>query len=215
MLHRSLFACSLVLVCSSSAVADDVKLLPPDRPIAQVIDHYVGLGLKDAKVQAAPLADDAALIRRLTLDLVGRIPTVAETTAYLAAAPDKKATLVDRLMASSGFVRHQAQEFLTFLAVQEVSRKAPKKNPLHDYLLAAFAEKKSWDRIFRELMLPDENDARMQGAGEFLKSRVKDQTRLTIDVSIAFFGVNVSCAQCHDHPHVPAWTQDHFYGMKA
>src|SRR5262249_41978162 len=49
----------------------------------------------------------------------------------------------------------------------------------------------------------------------FLRGRVNDADKLTNDVSVAFFGVNVSCAQCHNHPHVKDWTQDHFYGMKA
>jgi hypothetical protein len=64
-------------------------------------------------------------------------------------------------------------------------------------------------------MLPDQKDAKMQGASDFLKQRVKDLNRLTIDASSTFFGVNVSCAQCHDHPHVHQWTQDQFYGMKS
>jgi hypothetical protein len=64
-------------------------------------------------------------------------------------------------------------------------------------------------------MLPDETNPAVRGSSEFLKSRVKDLNRLTIDTSVTFLGVNVSCAQCHNHPHVPAWTQDHFYGMKA
>ena len=69
--------------------------------------------------------------------------------------------------------------------------------------------------MFREMMLPDEKDPKMQGANDFLKTRVKDLNKLTIEASSTFFGVNVSCAQCHDHPHVQAWTQDQFYGMKS
>src|SRR4029079_13830095 len=80
---------------------------------------------------------------------------------------------------------------------------------------AALAANKPWDRIFRELMLPDEADPAMKGAADFIRARVADTDKLTNDVSVAFFGVNVSCAQCHDHPLVKDWTQDHFYGMKA
>src|SRR5471030_1292349 len=69
--------------------------------------------------------------------------------------------------------------------------------------------------MFREMMLPDEKDAKMQGANDFIKTRVKDLNKLIIEASSTFFGVNVSCAQCHDHPHVQAWTQDQFYGMKS
>src|SRR5262249_13245892 len=86
---------------------------------------------------------------------------------------------------------------------------------LRDYLQAAVAENRAWDRIFRELMLPDEADPKTRGASDFLKSRVKDLNRLTVDVSTLFFGVNISCAQCHDHPHVEDWKQDHYYGMKS
>src|SRR5262245_22449970 len=100
-------------------------LLPPDRPIEQVVDHYLDAALQQAKVRPAPQADDAALLRRLTLDLAGRIPTVSETAEYLAAGdPAKKAKLVERLLAAPGFVRHQAQEFFTLLSLEEKGRRA-------------------------------------------------------------------------------------------
>jgi hypothetical protein len=219
MLQRCLALTVLCLAATTSpAVAQQPApdLLPPDQPIEQAIDHYVDAKLRSAKLRPAPLADDATLLRRLTLDLSGRIPTLAETAEYLASTDSgKKVKLVDRLLASSAFARHQAQEFLAFLQGEERTRKGPKQSPLKDYLRTSFAEDRPWDRIFRELMLPDDSDPKTRGASEFLKGRVKDLNRLTIDVSVIFFGVNVSCAQCHDHPHVHDWTQDHFYGMKS
>jgi hypothetical protein len=205
------------LICVPSALAGEpAKLLPADMPIEQVIDHYIVAALKEAKVEPAPAADDATFIRRATLDLNGRIPTVAETAAYLAASEATKRTeLVDRLMSSPAFVRDQAQEFFTFLQSQDDPRQAGKRTALYTYLVTCFRENRGWDRMFREMMLPDENNEALRGAVEFLKARAKDANRMTIDASTTFFGVNVSCAQCHNHPHVPAWTQDHFYGMKS
>src|SRR5207237_292119 len=84
-----------------------------------------------------------------------------------------------------------------------------------DYLQAALKDGKTWDRIFRELMLPDDADPKQKGAGEYLRTRLTDLDRVTNDVSVAFFGVNVSCAQCHDHPLVADWKQDHYYGMQS
>ena len=111
-------------------------------------------------------------------------------------------------MASPGFVRHQATELDAMLM-------AGSKGSLRDYLVQAAGENRPWDQIFRELMLPDQTDKAQKGAAEFLRQRVKDLDRLTTDVSSTFFGVNISCAQCHDHPLVRDWKQDHFYGMKS
>ena len=82
------------------------------KPIEEVVDHYVEARLKQEGVTPAAQADDANLVRRLTLDLAGRIPTAAEARAYVESAdPSKRTKLVDRLIASPGFVRHQANEF--------------------------------------------------------------------------------------------------------
>ena len=86
---------------------------------------------------------------------------------------------------------------------------------LRDYLTDAVRTNKPWDQLFREVLLPDETDPKLKGAAEFIRARVADADKLANDVSVAFFGVNVSCAQCHNHPLVADWTQDHFYGMKA
>jgi len=213
---RNLVACGCVLFTSTLAFAQD-KLLAADRPIEQAVDHYIDAKLKAEGITPAPPADDAAILRRLTLDLNGRIPTLTEVDDYLKNSDtDKKTKLVDRLLASSAFSRHGAQTFYAFMQYSDGQpRKGAKGNRLYDYLLASFTENRGWDRIFKEIMLPDEKDAKNAGAADFLKTRVKDLNRLTIDASSTFFGVNVSCAQCHDHPHVQQWTQDQFYGMKS
>jgi hypothetical protein len=206
-LPRLFSVVAVLLAPVSLATADD--LLPPDKPIAEVVDQYIDARLKEEGISPAPPADDANFIRRLTLDLVGRIPTVAETKAYVAATdPDKRVQLVERLMASPGFVRHQATEF-------DVMMMYGSQGTLRDYLLRALAEKRSWDQIFREVLLANESDPKQKGVGEFLRRRLTDVDKLTNEVSTIFFGVNVSCAKCHDHPHVPDWKQDHFYGMKS
>jgi hypothetical protein len=64
-------------------------------------------------------------------------------------------------------------------------------------------------------MLPDEKNPKQKRTADFVKQRVRDIDKLTTEVSSIFFGVNVSCARCHDHPLVPDWKQEHYYGMKS
>ena len=212
MMRLALVLLASLLAAGQAVMADEVmadERLAPDRSIEEVVDHHVDAGIVRAGAKAANRADDATLARRLTLDLVGRIPTAAETRAFVASTDaDKVSKLVDRLMASPGFVRHQADTLDALLM-------AGSKGSLRDYLARALGESRSWDRVFREVMAADESNPGLKGSAEFLKARAKDGDRLTNDVSIVFFGVNVSCAKCHDHPLVKDWKQDHYYGMKS
>jgi hypothetical protein len=188
---------------------DTAELLPSDRPIASAVDHYISAKLILDNIKPVTLADDFTFIRRVTLDLCGRIPTVPEIEAFASSkAKDKRVKLVDRLLSSSSFLRHQVVEFDWLL--MDGQDKGMRK-----YLERAFAEGRSWGRIFREIVIARQADEETKGASAFIKERVKDIDRLTNDVSVRFFGVNISCAKCHDHPEVPTWTQDRYYGMKS
>lgn len=194
------------LICGLSIRSDE--LLTPGRSIEQVVDHYIDLRCQDENIKPTGPADDATFLRRVMLDLVGRIPTVSQTRAYVASTdPDKKVKLVEKLLASPAATRHLANDLDAFLM-------AGSRTNLREYLSRALGAGESWDRIYRALLVPND-DPSQKGAGEFLLARVKDQDRLTAEVSSLFFGVNVSCAQCHDHPLVQDWKQDHFFGMKS
>ena len=210
---RPAYVIAATLCLASVCRADGLP--PADRPIPVVIDHFVDELQRADEVTPAPQADEATLVRRLTLDLVGRIPTLAEAEAYTSSTdPDKRERLVERLLAPPAFARFQAAQFDAMLG-GTVAGGDRRRGGVSEYLHAALKDGKTWDRIFRELMLPDPADPGQKGAVEYLRARVADHDRLTNDVSVAFFGVNVSCAQCHDHPHVADWKQDHFYGMKS
>lgn len=210
---RTLRPILTLAVCVLAATTGRAQPLPPaDRPVETVIDQTVEAAIVSAGVTPASQTDDATFIRRVTLDLVGRIPTAGEVDRYVSSTdPGKRATLIDRLLASPAYARHQAEQFATMFNPDGDRR----GGTLRDYFSAALKENRPWDRIFRELMLPDDADPKLKGASDFLRIRLTDADRLTNDVSVAFFGVNVSCAQCHDHPLVKDWTQDHFFGMKA
>lgn len=180
--------------------------LRPDAPIFQAIDHYVESALRDAKTPVAEQASDANFVRRVTLDLVGRVPAAVEVEAYLSSQdPNKRSELVDRLIQSEEFADYLAARFDWFITKGT--------GGIQGYLKNAFLANRGWDQIFREILLADLLSK--EEAVPYLKQRVKDSDQLTNEVSVTFFGVNISCAKCHDHPLVSDWTQDHFYGMKS
>ena len=210
--RRFTFSTLTALVLAGATCGAD--LLPPSTAISDAVDHYIDLALKEQSLEPAVPADDATLLRRLTLDLAGRIPTAGEYVDFLSSSnPAKKTRLVDRLLSAGAFARHQVNEFDALLAAQGGKRNGG--TGLREYLTLAFKEDRGWDKVFADLLLADEKDPARKGASQFLKPRVKDLDRLTTDVSILFFGVNISCAQCHDHPLVPDWKQDHYYGMMS
>lgn len=192
--------------CLASGVA-----VAADAPLPKLIDAAVAAKIQADDIVPALQADDHTLIRRLTLDLVGRLPTPQEIEAFVASKDaDKRAKLVDRLLGTAAFARYQAYLFDAMLNDRSGGKGG---GGLQGYLTAAMLESRPWDQMFRELLLADESKAK--GSSDFLRPKLTDADRLAAEVSVAFFGVNVSCAQCHDHPNVKYWTQDHFYGMKS
>jgi hypothetical protein len=197
--------------CVWTRPAQSGEPLPADVPPQQAIDLAVSQRLSDAGVAALPVVDDARFLRRVTLDLAGRIPTRGELADFIASADvDKRTVLVDRLCASPDFAFHQRNELDLLLLAR-----LDDNGEWRDYLLAATRENRSWDRLFREIMLPERERPGEKGPAAFLRERVEELDDVTNDTAALLFGVNVSCAKCHDHPLVADWLQDHYFGMAS
>jgi hypothetical protein len=195
----------------------------PDAALRKQIDDAVNARLQKENVAPAPRAPDARLLRRLYLDLLGRVPTAAEAEAYLAnPAPDKVHTLIDQLLAHPEMPVYWRRVVDGWLN-GPLDRQARQVG--HDDFLAwlerSLANQKPWDRIAHELLLPDAADPDQRGAAFFLTSRLRGGDKaeqldnLATSVSSGLFGVQLQCAKCHDHPFVDEWKQDHYYGLAA
>ncbi|HUY35186.1 MAG TPA: DUF1549 domain-containing protein [Pirellulales bacterium] len=179
--------------------------------VAAKIDEFVERHWRSIGVRPADPADDATFLRRLTLDLAGRIPTRREAQAFARnPSADKHAQTVRQLVESPEFALHFANvldeliqgnrsgdgEFLAWL-----------RDGLHAH--------KPWNQMFREVLLGPWDTGERKRAGRFLASRLANVDELTNDTSRVFFGVDVTCAKCHDHPLVDDWKQDHYYGLSS
>lgn len=202
---------SIAVVTARETVNAAEDLLPQETEIVTAVNHYVSAHLAKNGVNPVAPADDATLLRRTMLDLAGRIPYALERDWFLSLPEaDRRRMLVDRLMQSPDFDFHHRNWLDETLLPNQ-----PYNDEFRNYLLTAVQGRRSWESIFRELMKADVADGPEKGAAQFLKSRVQELDDLTNDTAILFFGVNISCAKCHDHPLVTDWKQDHFYGMQA
>ncbi len=216
--YRLCFAAAVIstgLLSTSALLAEDglpaEGLLPADSALPVVIDHYVDQQNQKGGIPVVGQATDYVLLRRMTLDLAGRIPTAAEQTWYATLCEGERTTLlVDRLMNLPDFNLHLRDVLDEMLLANR-----PFNNEFRTYLLWALEQNRPWHQMFRDMLTAADSEGPEKGAAEFLKTRARQLDDLTNDTAILFFGVNISCAKCHDHPLVADWKQDHFYGMQA
>src|SRR5262245_26289488 len=117
-------------------------------PLHQRIDQALAAGAS----QFAKPAGDEEFLRRIYLDLTGTIPSIDDTRAFLKdSAPDKRARLIDRLLASAEHARHMAHVFDVILMERRPAKNVPAA-AWHDYLREAFAANKPWDELARDIL---------------------------------------------------------------
>ncbi len=180
--------------------------------LSQRIDRHIQKGLKGP---AAPRADDAEFLRRVYLNLTGVIPSRDEARAFLAdKAADKRVKLVDKVLASEGYARHMTNLF-DVLLMDRRPDKHVKRGEWRDFLQISFAANKPYDQFVREILSADGADVKKRAAAKFYLDRDGEVNVITKDISRLFLGMNLHCAQCHDHPLVDAYKQDHYYGVMA
>lgn len=201
-----------VVLCRPSLAAD---------PVSQVIDKQITAALDAQHLEQAPQADDTELLRRIYLDVLGRIPTVEEANRYLNdGGNDKHHRLIDELLVHEEMPVYWRTVLDDWFNDGVLERDFGRDGFL-DYLEDALRSNRPWDQIAREMLAPGLSDERQRGAAYFLAVRLRsgDNTEkldnMTSGVASVFFGVQLQCAKCHDHPFVDQWKQDHYYGLAA
>lgn len=182
-------------------------------PLHQRIDQEIEAGLPNFASNAAPVAGDEEFVRRIYLDFTGITPTAQQVKDFVkAGAMDKRAKLIDQLLASPEYAHHMQHVF----DVLWMERRPDKNVPAvqwQKFLHESFAQNKPYDQLVRDVLAADGSDAKTRAAAKFYLDRNGEPHEITKDVSRLFLGMNLHCAQCHDHPLVEAYKQDHYYGV--
>jgi hypothetical protein len=184
------------------------------EPLHKRIDRLIAAKPEFARF-AAPRASDEEFLRRVYLDLTGTIPAAAEARAFLAdAAPDKRAKLIDRLLAAPEHARHMQQVFDVLLMDRRTGKNVPEAQ-WQEYLRTSFAANTPWDRLVREVLSADGADPKARPAARFYLDRDVEPHVLTRDIGRLFLGKDFECNQCHDSPVVDEYKQADYYGLFA
>lgn len=190
----------------------------PSLSAVQVIDGFIQRGWKVRKAAPSRPIDDSLFIRRLTLDLLGHLPTESEVTQLLKdRSPSRREKWVDRLLNDPAHARHLAEVFDVVLMGRRGQQFETQRRNNHwfAYMESAFKENRPWDRFLNELIVGRPGRTEDRGAVWFLSERNNNPQAMAEAVAPLVFGLQIKCAQCHDHMVAREIKQAHYWGMVA
>lgn len=182
-----------------------------DDSLRTVIDQH----LAPVSGLVAARCSDAEFLRRVSLDLIGMPPTADEARFFLAETADnKREQLVEKLLASPHYTRHLASA-LDLMLMERRANTHVTADEWQAWLLKSVRENKPWNVLVREILTADGEDPNQRPAARFTLDRASEPNLLTHDISRIFFGRDMQCAQCHDHPIVADYLQSDYHGLLA
>ena len=188
-----------------------VDTLPP---VNNFIDELAYEKLETLGLPPSAPCDDATFLRRVTLDISGRLPEPDEVRAYMASpAPDKRALWIDELLAHTDYADYFANKWNAIL--RNKRRKASDKRgnyAFHAWVRQSLHENLPFDQFVSQLVAAS-GEIGHNPAVAWFRAVSKREERLQ-DIAQVFLGVRLQCAQCHHHPY-EKWSQRDYYGFSA
>ena len=185
--------------------------IPPSR---NFVDDAVFANLKELGIPPSPLCDDATFLRRVSLDLAGRLPTEEERAAFFGShEPNKRSQVVDSLLRSTEYADFFANKWTAMLKNRRDDASDITSNfAFHAWVRDSLLANKPYDQMVRELLAA--TGTVISNPPVVWYKRVKEPKQQVEDVAQLFLGVRVQCAQCHHHP-FERWSQDDYYSFAA
>ena len=202
--------------------SDEHEAVPRPETVAEMaarIDELLGASWRSAGIEPAEIADDATFLRRVSLDLNGVTPAVMEVRQFLSATEDesaretanKRSQLVNRLLQSPRYATHMANTWRDILLPADLEPgQIQNVISLQTWLRQQFAENLPYDTFVAKFL----SETQASGPGVFYSSLELKPEKLAAKTAQVFLGVQMQCAECHDHP-FDDWSQKDFWGYAA
>lgn len=209
-----------VMVRYSGKIAVSNVSIPLGAPVDEVppsinfIDDLVFSNLREIGVPPSPVCDDTTFIRRVTLDIGGRLPTTGEVTAFLESEdPEKRNKLIEELLGSPDYADYFANKWTAVLKNKRESKADITANfAFHSWVRDSLLANKPYDDFVREILAATGTIVANPPVAWY--KRVKEPIQQLEDVAQLFLGVRMQCAQCHHHP-FERWSQHDYYALGA
>ena len=188
-----------------SLPAIDVPTVSTKIPVNNAIDRFIGAGLEAAKKEPAALTDDAAFQRRVSLDLLGIVPSIDQIREFRQdQSPSRRARLINRLLDDPRWADHWVGYWQDVLAENPNIIKPSLNNsgPFRWWIYESFLDNKPIDRFVTELVMMQ--GSRNLGGPAGFEFAAENDVPMAAKARVlmqAFLGVNLKCARCHDDPH--------------
>lgn len=182
-------------------------------PQHNYIDELVDQKLEQLQYLPSEVCSDAEFIRRVSLDVVGVLPSAAEVRTFLAdTRTDKRARFIDGLLERPGYAKFWALKWGDLLRLTSKQVGADGVYKYHRWVERAIADNMPYDEFARQLLTASGSTLTNPPANFY---RTADDANDCVEtVSQIFLGARLQCAKCHNHP-FERWTQDNYYGMAA
>ncbi len=187
----------------------------PKTPENNYIDTLVNAKLRKLRIVPSELCSDEEFLRRVSLDITGTMPTVAEHDKFLADTdPAKREKLVDELLGRKEFVDIWVMKWAELLQVRTIANRVEKKPMLayYNWLKEKIASNTPTDKMVQEL-LGSRGGSFSSPATNYYQTET-ETLKVSENVAQVFMGMRIQCAQCHNHP-FDRWTMDDYYGFAA
>ena len=179
-----------------------------------VADTFVFKKLRSLGIPPSPACDDATLLRRATLDIAGRLPTLAETEQFESdTAGDKRNALIERLLASPDYADYFANKWNTILRNRRSGGELKFANvAFHQWIRDSIDSGMPYDQFVRAIVTASGSVASHPPVAWY--QQVSDANERIEDAAQLFLGQRIKCARCHHHPY-EKWSQADYAQMSA
>lgn len=188
-----------------------VAAMPEQKTL---VDQYVFAKLTDLGLPPSEICDDATFLRRVSIDIAGRLPSVDETLAFLnSTEPNKREILVNQLLESSDYAEYFANKWAAILRNKRDGEEDKIATfAFHDWIRESFHENKPYDQFVREIITAS-GEVGVNPPVAWYRE-VRDLSAQVEDTAQLFLGLRIQCARCHHHP-FETWSQADYYGFAA